>query len=92
MDKIFIDAVDKNVSSMLVYAKSVHSRNLYLDEECTNRAYLEDVEDAFIKNLLIIKVENDYFKPIYMSGNFFTVLNLNESVVTFIEYKAKDNE
>ena len=90
MDKIFIDAVDKNVSSMVVYAKSVYSKNLYLDEEYTNKAYIEDVKDAFIKNLLIIKVENDYFKPINMSGNSFTVLYLDGSVVNFIEYKAKD--
>lgn len=92
MNKVFIDAVDKNVSSMIVYAKPEHGRSLYLDEGYINRAYPEDVEDAFIKNLLLIKVGNDYFKPIKMSGNLFTVLNINESVVTFIEYKAKGGE
>ena len=92
MDKIFIDAVDKNVSSMVVYAKPEHGRSLYIDEDYTNRAYPEDVEDAFTKNLLIIKVGDDLFKPVKMSGNLFTVLKLDGSVVTFIEYKAKGDE
>lgn len=92
MNKIFIDAVDKNVASMVVYAKPSYGRSLYLDEDYINKAYLEDVEDAFIKNLLIIKVGDDYFKPVKMSGNLFTVVNLVESVITFIEYKAKGNE
>lgn len=92
MDKIFIDAVDKNVSSMVVYAKPEHGRSLYIDEDYTIRAYPEDVEDAFTKNLLLIKVGDDLFKPVKMSGNLFTVLKLDESVVTFIEYKAKGDE
>ncbi len=92
MDKVFIDAVDKNVSSIVVYAKPEHGRSLYLDEDYINRAYPEDVEDAFTKNLLLVKVGNDFFKPVKISGNKVTIADLVSTTVTLTEYQAKASE
>lgn len=88
MDKIFIDAVDKNVAAMIVYGKASNSK-LYLEADYTNQAPQADVEDAFTKNLLLVKVGDDFFKPVKISGNKVTVADLVSSTVTLTEYQAK---
>lgn len=91
MNKIFIDSVDKNVAALVVYGKSA-DKKLYLEAGYTNQAAQADVEDAFTKNLLLVKVGNDFFKPIKISGNKVTIADLVSTTVTLTEYQAKASE
>lgn len=88
MNKIFIDAVDKNVAAMVVYGKSA-DKKLYLEAGYKNQAAQVDVEDAFTKNLLLVKVGDDFFKPVKISGNKVTIADLVSTTVTLTEYQAK---
>ena len=91
MNKIFIDSVDKNVAALVVYGKSA-DKKLYLEEGYKNQAAQSDVEDAFTKNLLLVKVGDDFFKPIKISGNKVTIADLVSTTVTLTEYQAKASE
>lgn len=70
MDKIFQDAKDKNVESYVVYGKAADHK-LYTDSTYTaaNKATQAEVEDAFRKGMLLIKVGDVYCKPVALTAN-----------------------
>ena len=82
LERIFNDAKDQYVAALIVYGKSA-DKKLYLEAGYKNQAAQADVADAFAKNLLLVKVGDDFFKP---------VADLVTSSVTLTEYQAKASE
>lgn len=70
MSKVFQQAKDKNVKSYVFYGKAADHK-LYLDADytATMKAGQVEVEDAFKKGMLVVKVGDVMFKPVSMSGN-----------------------
>ncbi|MBO7453230.1 MAG: hypothetical protein J6U54_23095 [Clostridiales bacterium] len=84
----FIDAADKYVAAKIVYGKAADSK-LYLEAAYTNQAPQADVEEAFLKNQLIVKVGDVFYKPFKLDGNKVTVGGLVSTTVTLTEFQAK---
>lgn len=91
LERIFNDAKDQYVAALVVYGKSA-DKKLYLEAGYKNQAAQADVADAFAKNLLLVKVGDDFFKPVKISGNKVTIADLVTSSVTLTEYQAKASE
>ena len=91
LERILNDAKDQYVAALVVYGKSA-DKKLYLEAGYKNQAAQADVEDAFTKNLLLVKVGDDFFKPVKISGNKVTIADLVTSSVTLTEYQAKASE
>ena len=90
MDKVFQDAKDIHVTAVVVYGKSANSK-LYEEAAYTNQVAQSVVEDAFLKGVLVVKVGDDYFRPVKVSGNKVTIAELSGSpaAATLTEYQAK---
>lgn len=86
----FIDAADKYVAAKIVYGKAADSK-IYLEAAFTNQAPQAEVEDAFMKGVLLVKVGDAFFKPIKLAGNKVTIGELSGSpaAATLTEYQAK---
>lgn len=65
MKKIYNDAKDKNVATVVVYADS--SNDLFYDPEFTNAVPNADGLDLFLKGVVVFK-ENAYYKAISCSS------------------------
>lgn len=77
MDKIFEQAKDLHVKSMIAFGKAADSK-LYANADYDAYLDADEVADAFAKGLLVIKVSTDTFVPVaYADSKYVTV-----SVVT----------
>ena len=63
MDKIYQDAKDKNVASVIIYKKSAQTK-AYADEACTVQLTTAELKDAFIKGAVIKLEDGAFVKPI----------------------------
>lgn len=64
MDKIYQDAKDKNVASVIIYKKSGQTK-AYADADCTVQLTTAELKDAFMKGAVIKLDGTDGFvKPI----------------------------
>lgn len=63
MSKIFMQAKDKNVAAMLIYAKATADNKAYADSECKTQFKTGALKDAFLKRALVC-VGTDYFVPV----------------------------
>lgn len=93
MVKIFQDAKDKNVKSFLVYGKaSDHKlyRSAINGSPTGEKATQEEVEDAFQKGMLLIKVGDVYCKPVAMTANkvYTATLEGSPAAATVTEWTA----
>lgn len=89
----FIDAADKYVAARIVYGKAADSK-IYLEAAYTNQAPQAEVEDAFLKGVLLVKVGDAYFKPVSISGNKVLTVALTGSPAALAgtEWTAKASE
>ena len=57
MDKIYMDAKDKNVSKVVIYTTNIGTGmevyGAYVNPECTKLFTAEGLEDAFLKGALV---------------------------------------
>lgn len=58
MDRIYNDAVDKNVSCVVVYAKT--NGSIYYDAETKNAVPAEDCLNLFLKGVVAVKAGTYY--------------------------------
>lgn len=63
MAKIFMQAKDKNVAAMLIYAKVTADNKAYVDSDCKTQFETSALKDAFLKRALV-RVGADYFVPV----------------------------
>ena len=84
MDRIYIDAKDKNVAVRILYGKT-SGDYLYYDEKTTQKVSKDDAFDAFIKGALVL-MNGEYHKILQCkpseSGLVMTAHN-GTSAVTF---------
>lgn len=93
MDMIFDQAKDKNVAFFVAYGKSADSK-LYYEAAYTNQVNRSDAEDAFLKNRLIIKVGDAYFRPTSLSNHKIKTVDVttvsSTATPSFVEWLTKD--
>jgi hypothetical protein len=82
MNVIYQDAKDLHVGAIIVYGNTEDGK-LYADPEFTDQVTIAALYDAFIKGLLVVKVDdyNDIFKPIAISnpdGHYLYVPTLSD--------------
>lgn len=83
MDKIYMDAKDKNVAKVMIYSTvngtGMQVYGAYVDPECTKLFTDEELEDAFFKGALV-KVNADGMDG-YLVPNAFYRENGVSSIV-----------
>ena len=88
--KVFDDARDKNVASLVVYAKTSDSK-LYYDLTATTPVQVTqaDIEDAFAKGRLIVVDEDGAsLVPFAIKANKVTTAKVVSSALTATEWAA----
>lgn len=63
MEKLYINSDDKNVAVRKVYTKSGDTF-AYVDSECKTKATAEELQDAFVKGLVIVGTDETEYLPI----------------------------
>lgn len=85
---IYIDGNDKYVGNYLVFGKASDSK-LYVDEAFTEQVSQADLQEAFLKGLLLIQVGTDVFKPVKVAANKAVVIDVVSGTATSKEFAAK---
>ena len=88
MEKIFQDAKDKYVTAVIVYGKTSDSK-IYVDSNYSAQVDQAVVEDAFDKGVLMVKVGSASFRPVKITANKVTVVDLSGGTVSATEFAAK---
>jgi len=91
MEMIFQDAKDKYVTAVVVYGKTSDSK-LYVDADYSAQVEQAVVEDAFAKNVLLVKVGTASYRPVKVAANKVLVLDLASGAVAATEFTAKAAE
>ena len=91
MEMIFQDAKDKYVTAVVVYGKTSDSK-LYVDADYSAQVEQAVVEDAFAKNVLLVKVGTASYRPVKIAANKVLVLDLSSGAVAATEFTAKAAE
>lgn len=91
MEMIFQDAKDKYVTAVVVYGKTSDSK-LYVDADYSAQVEQAVVEDAFAKNVLLVKVGTASYRPVKVAANKVLVLDLSQGSVAATEFAAKAAE
>ena len=91
MEKIFQDAKDVNVSAVIVYGK-VSDGKLYKDEDLTEEAALKVVGDAFKKGILLVVVDDVFYKPVKLDDDEVTVIDVSSGTVTASVFAAAEED
>lgn len=74
MDKIFMDAKDKNVAAVVIYVDE-SSDGFFYDEEKTQEVPVEDMLDLFVKGV-VVHAGSVYMSPIgYSEDDGFIFAN-----------------
>ena len=92
MKKIYDDAKDKNVASVVVYGDSTDGK---LYETATGlekaQAAISEVKELFEKKKLIIDVDGDLCEPLSVVGTKVMTVNVGSSVDILTEWTAKSD-
>lgn len=92
-NKIYGDAKDKYVSSVVLYGHS--DTYLYLDEEHTNAVDHDTLLDLCMKGLVLVKYENEFYHPVSFVDNTSDVTvviatAIDASSSTSVSLKSKE--
>lgn len=63
MDKIFMNSTDTNVAARKVYTKAADTY-AYADADCTKKINATDLQDAFIKGMVIVDTTGIQYLPV----------------------------
>lgn len=90
MLKIFQDAKDKNVKSLVVYGKAADHK-LYLESTYTTQVDQADIEEAFKKGMLVIMNSTQALRPFALAANKVVTADLSgaQSAIAGVEWEAK---
>ena len=89
MDMIFQDAKDKYVTALIVYGKTTSDTKLYVDSDFSAQVEQAVVEEAFAKNVLMVKIGTASYRPVKVDGNKVTIAELSSGAASISEYTAK---
>lgn len=73
MDKIFMQAKDKNVAAVMIYAVSDYA---CFDSEGANKLSAAELEDAFVKGCIVVVGDNMMCRAVTMvkDDDFVTII------------------
>ncbi len=91
MEMIFQDAKDKYVTAVVVFGNAEDNK-LYIDAEFETQVDQAIVEDAFNKNVLMVKVDDASFRPVKVDANKVLVVDFVSNAVKATEFLAKAAE
>ncbi len=93
MKKIYDDAKDKNVASVVVYGDTTDNK-LYREASGATKTQIteEELQDLFLKRRLIINVDGELFVPVSVDDNKAAIVTTVESTLSLVEYAAKAAE
>ena len=63
MDNIFMNVTDKNIAARKVYTKAADTF-AYANADCTEKISAVDLQDAFIKGMVIVDATGIHFLPV----------------------------
>jgi hypothetical protein len=63
MDNIFMNVTDKNIAARKVYTK-VADTFAYADADCTKKISAADLQDTFIKGMIIVDATGTQYLPV----------------------------
>lgn len=63
MDNIFMNVTDKNIAARKVYTKAADTF-AYANADCTEKISAADLQDAFIKGMVIVDATGIRFLPV----------------------------
>lgn len=63
MNNIFMNVTDKNIAARKVYTK-VADAFAYADADCTEKVNATDLQDAFIKGMVIVDATGIQYLPV----------------------------
>lgn len=88
LDRFHEQAKDLHVKNYIVYGKTADSK-LYKEAAYTNQVDQADVEDAFKKGILIVKVGDKFYAPLVLNANKVSTIDLVSTTPTITEWQAK---
>lgn len=91
MEMIFQDAKDKYVTAVVVFGNAEDNK-LYIDAEFETQVDQAIIEDAFNKNVLMVKVDGASFRPVKVDANKVLVVDFVSNAVKATEFLAKAAE
>ena len=91
MATIYQDANDKYITSKVFFGKAADHK-IYVDAEFSAQAEEAVILDAFLKGVLLLKVDSAYFKPVKVAANKVLVADLVSAAATITEFTAKAAE
>lgn len=84
MEKIFQDAKDLNLCNLVAYG---NDGKLYADADHADQLTADVAKEAFEKNLLIVKVDKNVFKPVaFIDGDIVCIDLGTGDVVTAVKF------
>lgn len=91
--KIFDDAKDKNVANVVFYGDTTDNK-LYLEATGATKTQVKESElqDAFLKGRLIIKVGDVAYTAASVEDNEATVITVSSNTVAAVVFAAKADE
>lgn len=63
MDKIFMNSTDTNVAVRKIYTKAADTF-AYADADCTKKISAADLQDTFIKGMIIVDAKGIQYLPV----------------------------
>lgn len=91
MMKVLEQSKDEHVRTVVVFAKAEDSK-LYVDNEFTTQLKEADLNELFIKGLLLICTDEEnsvYEKAVKVSANKAYTMGTVSSAVAFVEWAAE---
>lgn len=87
MKKIYEHLDDVHVKSYIAYGKAA-DKKLYYEPEYTTQVSKADMEDAFLKGLLLIDDGANKLTPVAMTGATVTTVKAGSSAVESVTWSA----
>ena len=87
MNKIYEDLKDVHVKNRIVYGK-IADKKLYYEPEYKTQVSKADMEDAFLKGLLLIDDGTNKLIPVAMTGATVTTVKAGSSAVESVTWNA----
>lgn len=88
MKVIYQDSKDLHILSAVAYGNSEDGK-LYADTEFTAQVDLTEAEEAFAKNMLVVKMDDKLFKPVALIDGNVVVLDLSSGSVLPVQLAVK---
>lgn len=96
MNRNFIDANEKYVASVILYAKESSDGFIYADAACTQNVDRATLLNLCMKGLVIVLYKNVYHTPVYFKDSAGTVTvtiatTIGASSSAILELKSKES-